>query len=454
MEKILTDLGSQFKTAGFELYLIGGAVRHILQNTTPDEYDFTTNASPDQIKTIINKSKPEAVYTVGEKFGTIGARFNDVIFEITTFRGEKYTPGSRHPDVFFSKTLEEDLSRRDFTINAIAQNLETKTFMDPYHGRADLEHKLIRVVGESPARFQEDPLRLLRAVRFAASLDFTIEPKTALLIKQNAQELGSISAERIASEIEKILISKNPSNGIRLLSDFSLLPYMLPEFVALQHVQHELDEHKDIYEHTLTVLDRVSSTKRLRWLALLHDIAKPQTKKVIKGEVHFVGHEVIGEKMAEKILTRLHYDRLFINQVSKLIRLHLRVNQYLNDWTDGAIRRLMREANDLLEDLIEFSFADITSARDEKVAKGHERIEEFKERVKKIESQEEVAKIKSPLSGKELMDIFKQPPGPWIQKIKDYLLELVLDDKLAQNDQKTAIKISHDYAQSQKLFRN
>lgn len=443
-EEIAGNLAEKFKKEGHELYLVGGAIRDRLIGKEPHELDFTTDAKSDDIKKILRLANPTSLYNIGEKFGTIGAFFADLKVEITTYRSEEYEPGSRHPQVTFGKLLKEDLSRRDFTINAIAYDPIKNEYIDPFGGQLDLKKQTIRVVGDSADRFREDPLRILRAIRFSVTLDFQIDPMTFNYIHETAAEIGSISSERIAQEMDKILVCKKPSDAIKILTDTNLINYIIPEIIALKTVQHEANEHKDIYQHTLTVLDNVPPKKRLRWLALLHDIAKPQTKTVTNGEVHFLYHENVGAKMAKTILGRLHYDNQFISDITNLIRWHLRVNLYNPDWTDGAVKRLMLETGDLLDDLITFSYADITSARAYKVAQGHERIDQFKARVDDVLAKEELSKIKSPLSGDELMEIFQKPAGPWIKEIKDHLLNLVIDGELNGDDKQAAEQIAQE----------
>ncbi len=439
---LVKTLAQKFNQNGYELYLVGGAIRDILLNKNPEEYDFTTNAKPEEIKKIINKTNPNILYTIGEKFGTIGAIYDQTKVEITTYRSEVYTPGNRHPEVNFGTTLQGDLSRRDFTINAIAYDPLKNTYIDPFNGQSDIKNQLIKVVGDSVNRFQEDPLRILRAIRFASTLNFKIEPETYSYLKKTATNLSTISAERISQELDKILLSQKPSQAFRVMTDTGILNFILPEFMILKDVEHETYKHKNIYEHTLQVIDNVKPTKKLRWLAVLHDIAKPQTKKFEKGKINFIGHEMLGSKLARQILKRLNYDKKFIDEVSSLVKLHLRVNLYSSDWADSAIRRLSLEVGDLMEDLIEFSYADITSAKQYKLDQGYKRISEFKYRLEEIKKQSELDKIKSPLSGEDLMIIFNQPPGPWIKPIKDRLLDLVIEGELSQNDKETAIKIA------------
>ena len=443
-KELSQKLAKIFKDHGHELYLVGGAVRDSLLGKTPDEQDFTTDANPGNIKILLKLAHPTNIFTIGEKFGTIGAYFNDLKVEITTYRSEKYQGGSRHPEVQFGASLKGDLSRRDFTFNAIAYDPLKNEYIDPFNGREDLNNHLIKLVGNTADRFREDPLRILRAIRFSVVLDFKLDENTLKYIHQTVEEIGSISVERIAQEMDKILASPKPSDAIRLMTDTNLINYIIPEIIALKNVQHEANEHKNIYQHTLTVLDSVPPTKRLRWLALLHDIAKPQTKTILNGEVHFLYHETVGARMAKNILQRLHFDNQFTHDITELTKMHLRANLYNPDWTDGAVKRLMLEAGDLLDDLITFSYADITSARQSKIDAGHQRINGFKTRVQEVLEKEELDKIKSPLSGDELMQIFDRPAGPWIKEIKEHLLNLVIDGQLAQDDKETAEDIAKD----------
>lgn len=453
-KQTITKLTEAFRNANFELFLVGGAVRDKLRGVTPHELDFTTDAKPGNIKQILKSCRPSSLYTIGEKFGTIGAQFNDQKIEITTYRQESYIFGSRHPKVDFATNLEKDLSRRDFTINAIVYDEETQKYLDPFNGHQDINNKIIRSVGRASERFQEDPLRILRAIRFAVTLDFDLEPSLIIDIQQSAPELATISAERISDEFNKILQSDKPSRGIRFLTELNLLPYILPEFIPLQTIQHEYDEHKNIYEHTLQVLDSVPPTKRLRWLALLHDIAKPQTKAKVAGKIHFFAHEIKGAKTAEVILSRLRFDAQFIKEISLLIKTHLRINLFEHNWTDGAIKRLVLEVGPLLDDLIQFSYADITTKRQEKRLRAFKKIDQFVVRLKTIRTKETLNKIKSPLSGDELMKIFKKSPGPWIKPIKQHLLDLVIDGKLSQDDRIKATKIAQEFLKNNDTSNN
>ena len=437
-------LARAFSERGKALHLVGGSVRdHILRRSTQD-LDFTTDARPAAIKPLLRRAGADAIFTVGEKFGTVGATFGDTLVEITTYRSERYQPGSRKPRVEFGDSLVGDLSRRDFTINAMAQDVSTGEIVDPFGGLGDLQSRLIRAVGDAAERFQEDPLRLLRAVRLAVQLGFQIEADTRAAVREHADSLATISRERIAQEMNKVLEARRPGLGIRLLCDLSLMRQIVPEVLAMRGMQQDVYHHKDVFEHTLQVVDRAPATLTLRWAALLHDIAKPRTRSVQQGQVHFFGHDHIGEQMARRILNGLRLDRQTVERVARLVRMHQRANSYARDWTDGAVRRFMREAGDALEDLLALSAADVTSRRPERIRAAAQRVTELEERVNAIRAQEDVQKLSSPLDGDELMALFGRGPGPWIKPIKERLLEAVLDGTLAPDDKEAAAVLARE----------
>ncbi|MGZ3637064.1 MAG: CCA tRNA nucleotidyltransferase, partial [Ktedonobacterales bacterium] len=380
-------------------------------------------------------------HTSPEPVAVVAAPGPDVdVVEITTYRSDRYNPESRKPEVTFGDSLDGDLLRRDFTINAMARDLLTGEIHDPYGGRADLERKVIRAVGDDPERrFDEDPLRMLRAARFAAQFDFTIEPATAAAIVRQAGTLAKISRERIRDEFTRLLVTPNPMRGLRLLVDLGLMPYIVPEVLELRGVSQQPGGHsKDVYEHVLRVVQRTSPRPAARWAGLLHDIAKPRTRTVEDGAIHFYGHEDVGAIMARDILRRLKFDRPFIEHVSLLVKLHMRANAYTPDWTDGAVRRLMLDAGNTLPDLLDLSRADITSYRQDKVSRAEARVKELGDRSRWLREEAERVPLKSPLDGNDLMALFGREPGPWLRPVKDYLLGLVIDGKLSPDDKATA----------------
>lgn len=481
MLELLITLARIFHAADKELYMVGGTVRDLLlrRPTSPD-IDLTTNARPDEIKRLIAQTHPDAVVTVGEQFGTVRVHYRrgrfgaaldqpeetqvadhqtgfspvpaalvaeasgdlDVV-EITTYRSDQYSDGSRKPEVTFGDSLVGDLMRRDFTVNAMARDPLSGEIVDPFGGREDLERGLIRAVGDDPAhRFEEDPLRLLRAARFAAQLGFEIEPATAEAIVQQAPTLARISRERIRDEFTKLLVTANPARGLRLLVDFGLMPWIVPEVLELRGVSQKPAHSKDVYEHVLRVVEQTPPRPAARWAGLLHDIAKPRTRSVEDGKVHFYGHEDVGAVMAREILHRLKFDRPFIEYVSRLVKLHMRANSYLPEWTDGAVRRLMLDAGNGLHDLLDLSRADITSYRPEKVARALMRVDELALRCQRLREEAERVPIRSPLDGNDLMRIFGREPGPWLRPLKDYLLGLVIDGQLAPDDREEAERLA------------
>lgn len=449
MPNIIMMLAEIFHAQQKQLYIVGGTVRDtLLHREKSNDADMATDALPDEIKRLVMPTHPTAIVLVGERFGTVRLHYEEGIVEITTFRSERYNPESRKPEVCFGDSLREDLGRRDFTINALARDPLDDTIIDLFDGRYDLEEHVIRAVGDEPdKRFQEDPLRLLRAVRFAAQLDFTIEPVTRQAIVRQASTLQKISRERIRDEMNKLLLAPYPAKGLDLLVELGLMEWIIPEILELRGVSQRskaVVATKDVYGHVLRVVEQSSPRLVARWGALLHDIAKPRTKSIEDNKVHFFGHEDLGAYMARDILKRLHFDRDFMQSVSQIVKLHMRANAYEADWTDGAVRRLMLESGDTLDDLLDLSRADITSYRVDKISKAAARVTELAERCHMLQEEAQRVPLKSPLDGKELMELFQRGPGPWLRPIKDYLLELVIDGALAPGDKEAATRIARE----------
>ncbi len=456
MLEIIITLAQAFRAHQKQLYMVGGTVRDVLLHRgQSNDADLATDARPDEIKRIVAPTHPTAIVSVGERFGTVRLLYGSDIIEITTFRSEQYNPESRKPEVCFGDSLQEDLLRRDFTINALARDPLNGTIIDLFYGRQDLEAHILRAVGNEPdKRFDEDPLRLLRAVRFASQLDFTIEPETRASIMRQAAKLQKISRERIRDEMNKLLISPHPAKGLDLLVELGLMEWIIPEVMELRGVSQQPMPRistKDVYAHVVRVVERSSPRLKARWGALLHDIAKPRTKSVEDNKIHFFGHEDLGAVMARDILKRLHFDRDFIDSVSLLVRLHMRANAYTNEWTDGAVRRLMIDSGDDLEDLLDLSRADITSYRVDKVARATARVSELAERCQRLKEEAERVPIKSPLDGNELMELFGRGPGPWLRPLKEHLLALVIDGVLAPDDKAQAQQIARAFLEAQSL---
>ncbi|MFN8634834.1 MAG: HD domain-containing protein [Chloroflexota bacterium] len=438
-------LTEAFSEAGHALFLVGGPVRDLLLGRRATDLDFTTDALPNDVKRLLRRANADHIFAIGEKFGTIGGVFGEDVVEITTYRSEEYENGSRKPKVQFGHSLEGDLSRRDFTVNAIALDVRTGELVDPFGGRDDLNARQIRAVGVAEDRFADDPLRLLRGVRLAAQLAFEIEPTTKRAIATCAPSLASISRERIAQEMAKLLPSRLAGLGLRLLTDLGLMALIVPEVLAMRGMHQDASyHHKDVYEHTLQVVDQSPPRLVVRWAALLHDIAKPRTRTIDDGVVHFFGHEALGEKMARTILHGLRLDRDTIERVGRLVAMHQRANAYEDDWTDGAVRRFIREADDVLEDLLDLSAADVTSKRQDRQRAADARVSALRARIERIQAEENVEKLASPLDGNELMALFNRPPGAWIKPVKDRLLAAVLDGELAPDDKEGAERLARE----------
>ncbi|HEV7666043.1 MAG TPA: HDIG domain-containing protein [Chloroflexota bacterium] len=457
-QQLCARIGEAFRRVdpSLELFLVGGVVRDLLLGAAaPRDLDFATSAAPAQTERALSAAGGK-VFKIGEKFGTIGGIFStrsgDVQVEITTYRAEAYEPGSRKPAVAFGQVLADDLARRDFTINAMALDPLSGDVHDPFGGQDDLAAGVIRAVGDAAERFAEDPLRLLRAVRFASRLGFAIDSETTAAIAGTAASLASISRERVRDELEKILVGPAPSRGIRLLCDVGLADYSLPDVPKLRGMEQEAasaqGRHKDVFSHTLQVLDRTPPRLALRWAALLHDIAKPATKRIENGKVTFHGHDHKGERMARRLLGELKVSSELVDRVGRLVGLHLRANAYAGEWTDSAVRRFVLEAGeDLLEDLLQLSRADVTTSRVERRMAIARSVAELERRIRELREEEDIARIASPLDGLELMELFGQGPGRWIQPLKDQLREMVIEGELRQDDKAAAAIVA------QRLYR-
>jgi poly(A) polymerase len=439
-DNFLDRLSQGARRQGYSLFLVGGSVRDLLMSRPLHDLDLTTDAPVESIKALLEDAEADVVYGIGEKFGTVAAKVGEVTVEVTTFRNrDEADPGDP------LSALHTDLAHRDFTINAMARDLATGELHDPFGGQLDIKQHLLRAVGNAEARFTEDPLRLLRAARFAANFNFFIERETAEAIRKLAPQLEGVSRERVGDEMDRLLMSDPPSEGISLLDNLGLLEYTVPELLEMHEMERGPLHYKEVYPHTLKVLDRTAPDLILRWAALLHDVAKPQTYGITDGEVHFFGHEKVGAQMARRILTRLRRPHEVVEQVEQLVAEHLRIGLYDEGWSDGAVRRFLRETAPINERLFALSRADITSQRAFRVAAALSRIDALYERCEQIKAQEEVEKIASPLDGNELMQLFGGRPGRWIGEVKDYLLGLVLDGALAQDDKVEAERLAREY---------
>jgi len=433
-----TELASLFKSAGYKLALVGGPVRDAILGRLGNDLDFTTDAHPKDCEKILNKWA-DSVWDIGAAFGTVAGKKGEITVEVTTYRSESYDSSSRKPNVEFGKTIEGDLARRDFTINAMALELTTPepTFIDLFNGVADLQNKLIKTPGKAEESFSDDPLRMMRAARFMSQLNFEIDPSVLVAIKSMATRLEIISFERIRDEFIKILMSQSPRIGITVLVETGLADYFLPEVPKLKLEIDEHHHHKDVYEHSLTVLEQAIGLESrldgpnltLRLAALLHDIGKPKTKQLIAGGgVSFHHHEVVGARMCKERMKKLRFDNHIIEDVSQLVFLHLRFHGYgSGEWTDSAVRRYVRDAGPLLTHLHLLTRADCTTRNKKKAESLAKTYDQLEERIALLMEQEELDKIRPDLSGEEIMQILGIKPSPTVGKAYDFLLELRLE---------------------------
>ena len=433
-----TALAKAFKEAGFKLALVGGPVRDAILGRLGNDLDFTTNAHPKECEKILNKWA-DSVWDVGAAFGTIAGKKDEITVEITTYRSESYSADSRKPNVEFGENIEGDLSRRDFTINSMALELTTDepTFIDLFGGVSDLQNKVIKTPGKPEDSFSDDPLRMMRAARFMSQLNFEVDPAVVAAMKSMAKRLEIISSERIRDEFIKTIMGQQPKLGITLLVETGLADIFLPEVPQLKLEIDEHHHHKDVYEHSLTVLEQAirledrlgGANLTLRLAALLHDIGKPKTRQLIAGGgVSFHHHEVVGSRMCKERMRKLRFDNHIINDVSQLVFLHLRFHGYgSGEWTDSAVRRYVRDAGELLTHLHLLTRADCTTRNQKKADLLAKTYDELEERIAVLMEQEELDKIRPDLSGEQIMEILKIKPSPMVGKAYDFLLELRLE---------------------------
>ena len=435
---LASSLAQAFKSKGFTLALVGGPVLDAILGRLGNDLDFTTNARPEDSKKIL-QSWADNVWETGIEFGTVAGKRADTTVEVTTYRSETYNPDSRNPEVKYGDSIDGDLSRRDFTINAMALELtgDTPVFIDPFNGLEDLAAKLLRTPGRAGDSFTDDPLRMMRAARFAAQLDFELDEDVFTAIKDLATRIEIISAERVRDEFIKILMSNNPRTGITLLVDSGLADHVLPEIPKLRLEVDEHHHHKDVYEHSITVLEQaISHEERLggpnlviRLAALLHDIGKPKTRAFIEGGgVSFHHHEVVGARLAKKRLQALRFDNDTIDAVELLTALHLRFHGYGDDdWTDSAVRRYVRDAGELLTHLHVLTRADCTTRNKNKADRLSARYDSLEARIESLMEQEELSKIRPDLDGTQVMELLKLKPSREVGQAMDFLMELRLE---------------------------
>jgi poly(A) polymerase len=434
------DLARLFAGAGHELALVGGWLRDMFLGRDPRELDLATDATPARVMEI-TADWADSVWPVGLAFGTVGIRKGDVYFEITTYRTEQYAAKSRKPEVRYGTSLDEDLLRRDFTINAMAAWLPGYELVDPFGGLGDLRAKVLRTPGRPEDSLTDDPLRMLRAARFVAQLGFTPVPELRRAMNRLAARLSIVSAERIAGELTRLMLSPlpgGPSGGIDLLVSTGVAEYFLPEVPRLQLETDEHFRHKDVYQHSLTVLDQAIGLEKryglerdlvLRLAALLHDIGKPKARsRLPDGRVAFHHHDVYGAQLARSRLAKLRYPKDVVADVSRLVELHLRFHGFADgEWTDSAVRRYVRDAGPLLPRLHALTRADCTTRNKAKAARLARAYDELERRIAELAEREELASIRPDLNGDEIMQLLGIGPGPLVGKARAYLLELRLE---------------------------
>jgi poly(A) polymerase len=428
------ELSDRFRSAGHTLYLVGGSVRDALvadptEVVADDErdLDFTTDARPDAIEAIVS-GWADAVWTQGKRFGTIACRKGDQKFEITTHRAEAYHPDSRKPEVAFGDVIEDDLARRDFSINAMALRLPELELIDPFDGLLDLSARRLRTPLDPEVSFADDPLRMLRAARFVAKLDLEPAPELVEAIRAGHHRLAIVSAERIRDELDKIVMVEVPSVALWFVVRTGLADEFLPELPGLALEQDPIHRHKDVLAHTLAVVDKTRPDRLLRLAALFHDVGKPKTRAFVDGGVTFHHHEVVGARMTRHRMQALRYSKDDVDVVTELVNLHLRFHTYSLGWTDRAVRRYVRDAGPLLDRLNELTRCDCTTRNANKARALGRRMDELEARIVDLRQQEELDAIRPDLDGAQVMEVLGLPPGREVGRALAFLLELRLEE--------------------------
>jgi poly(A) polymerase len=421
------QLAEIFDAADEEIYLVGGSVRDAFLGRDLEDFDFATRARPDRIAELL-EPWADAIYDVGARFGTVGARKNGRTVEITTYRNEVYRDDSRKPQVTYSEDIIADLGRRDFTVNAVALSLPDLEAVDPYDGLVDIARKRLKTPLEPAISFGDDPLRMLRLFRFQAVLGFVPDESAVNAVSEMSGRLEIISAERIRDELTKLLLAPVPGDSLRMIMRTGLADHFLPELPGLAMEQDPHHRHKDVLEHTFAVVDKASPELRLRLAALLHDVGKPETREFGPGGVTFHHHEVVGARMARHRLRALRYPKEVVDDVSKLVYLHLRPHTLKLGWTDSAVRRYVRDAGPLLDSLNQLVRCDVTTANRRREREIQTGIDELESRIAYLSEQEELASLRAPIDGNDVMTYLGMEPGPQVGEIMSMLLEKRIED--------------------------
>jgi poly(A) polymerase len=448
---VIDELGRLFEAAGHELALVGGPVRDAMLGRRHNDLDLATSARPEETERIL-KRWGDAHWDMGRDFGTIGCRKDDWVVEVTTYRSEAYDPLSRKPIVDFGDSLGGDLGRRDFTVNAMAVRVPGREFEDPFGGVVDLAHRVLRTPGRPEDSFSDDPLRMMRAARFAAQLGFAVDEAVVTAMREMAERIGIISAERVRDELVKLVCAPYPRLGLALLVETGLAELVLPELPALALERDEHHRHKDVYDHTLQVLEQaIDLEARLpgggpdfvsRFAALMHDVGKPKTRRFLgDGTVTFHHHDVVGAKLTRRRMKALRFSNDDIDAVSRLVELHLRFHGYgSGEWTDSAVRRYVRDAGDQLERLHVLTRADCTTRNRKKAERLRRTYDDLEERIARLSEEEELAAIRPDLDGNQIMEVLGIGPGREVGEAYRFLLELRIDNgPMAEADAKAAL---------------
>jgi poly(A) polymerase len=413
--------------AGHQCLLVGGSVRDALLDRDHSDIDVATDAHPEVVERLV-RGWAEHVWTQGARFGTIGCQHDGTTIEITTFRAEVYRPESRKPEVAYAEDVETDLSRRDFTVNAMALRLPDGVLVDPYGGAVDLMNKILRTPLSPEISFLDDPLRMMRAARFVAT--FGLVPDDALVdaVRQHRARLEIVSAERIRDELSKLMVVDDPTAGLWFLAETGLADEFLPELSLMRLEQDPLHRHKDVLAHTIAVVRNTMPELKVRLAALFHDVGKPKTRSFEGGGVSFHHHEVVGARMTEERLRALKFPTDVVADVTQLVYLHLRIHTYAMGWSDKAVRRYVRDAGPLLDELNHLQRCDCTTRNPKRAATLQRRMDELEVRIAELREQEELDAIRPPLDGRQVMEFLGVPPGRIVGEALDFLLEARLDE--------------------------